>query len=319
MRINVVINSRAGTVLDHGGDTLAETVEAAFADAGHTVSVDLAEPDAVETALERAFAAGPDAVIVGGGDGTIRAAAPLAIEQGVAMGILPFGTMNRLARDLDIPLDPGEAARVLADAQERAIDVAEVNGQLFLNNSIIGLPPDVNEARQELRGEPLGARIAGYFDVLATIARRRRRLAVAVDDGDQRRALRVMTVAVTNNPYAERPSLFLARDRLDTGRLGLYISKHQSALRFLWAMLWAVAGRWPRGGAFEQQTVTSVELAAKQRHVKVTNDGEIDRMTPPLRYAIRPGALTVLVPTAGGTSHREGTRDDADAPGDRTT
>ncbi|MEQ8695233.1 MAG: diacylglycerol kinase family protein [Bauldia litoralis] len=296
MRVRVVINRRSGTVLEHGAEALADIVDAAFSEAGHEVTVALLEPDELRGALSEAFQEKPDAMISGGGDGTIRTAAPMAIEHGVALGILPFGTMNRLARDLGIPLDPEAAARALAGAEPHPIDVAYVNDQMFLNNSIIGLPPDVNETRQELRGKPFGTRVAGYFGMLAAILRRRRRLAVAIDDGGRRRALRVMTVAVTNNPYAERPSLLLARDRIDRGKLGLYISKHHSALRFIWAMTWAVAGRWPRDEAFEQREVSAVELDAKQSTIKVTNDGEIDRMTPPLRYEIRAGALTVLLP-----------------------
>src|SRR5690606_30646524 len=155
----------------------------------------------------------------------------------VALGILPLGTFNRLARDLDIPLDPAEAAQAMATGAIRRIDVARVSDQLCLNNSILGLPPDVNESRNRLRGLPATDRLAGYWRAASSLLRGRHRLAIGIDDGKGRRALRVMTIAVSNNPFADRPRLLLGRDRLDSGMLGLYISRHENVLGFAWAMM----------------------------------------------------------------------------------
>src|SRR4029079_12085799 len=76
-------------------------------------------------------------LIVGGGDGTISAAASALVGTETSLGILPLGTLNRVSRDLAIPPDLGEAAKVIAAAHERRVDVAEMNGRIFINNSAI--------------------------------------------------------------------------------------------------------------------------------------------------------------------------------------
>src|SRR5207245_2348151 len=84
---------------------------------------------------------GDDLVVVGGGDGTISAAASALADSKTRLGILPLGTLNHFARDLGIPTDLDEAARLIAAGNERRVDVAEMNGRIFINNSAIGLYP----------------------------------------------------------------------------------------------------------------------------------------------------------------------------------
>ena len=80
-------------------------------------------------------------MIVGGGDGTISAAASALVGTETKLGILPLGTLNHFARDLEIPTDVDEAARLIAAGKDRRVDVAEMNEQIFINNSAIGLYP----------------------------------------------------------------------------------------------------------------------------------------------------------------------------------
>ena len=166
MRVHAVINKKAGSALGYSVDQLANEAETAFRDAGHEITIDVVEPEDIEAALDKAVAAAPDILVAGGGDGTIRCAASRLLGSGIALGILPLGTVNRLARDLHIPLDPRAASHVLASGGYREIDVAEVNGEIFLCNSMLGLPSEVSQERQNLRGQPLWPRIKGYFKLL---------------------------------------------------------------------------------------------------------------------------------------------------------
>ena len=73
------------------------------------------------------------------------------------LGILPLGTLNHFARDLGIPADLEEAAKLIAGEHERRVDVAEMNGRIFINNSAIGLYPLMVVDRDQQRGGSAGA------------------------------------------------------------------------------------------------------------------------------------------------------------------
>ena len=92
--------------------------------------------DETHRALER----GAVLVIAGGGDGTISAVASVLAGTGKVLGVLPLGTRNHFARDLGISGDLAEAVRVLSEGMERRVDVGEVNGRVFINNSGNCLP-----------------------------------------------------------------------------------------------------------------------------------------------------------------------------------
>ena len=80
-------------------------------------------------------------MVVGGGDGTLSAAASILAGTDTALGVLALGTLNHFARDLRIPLDLDGAIGVIAAGHHQTVDVGEVNGQVFINNSSIGIYP----------------------------------------------------------------------------------------------------------------------------------------------------------------------------------
>src|ERR671926_181555 len=80
-----------------------------------------------------------DLVMLGGGDGTMNAAASALVEIGRPLAVLPLGTGNDLARTLGIPLDPLAAAEVAAAGRTRRIDLGLVNGRPFFNVACVGL------------------------------------------------------------------------------------------------------------------------------------------------------------------------------------
>jgi diacylglycerol kinase family enzyme len=216
----------------------------------------------------------------------------------MALGILPLGTLNRLARDLRIPLTLPDAAAALAGARIQRIDVAEVNGRMFLCNSLMGLPTQFSSGRQDLRGKPALERLKGYLALLRDMLRSRRRLAINVDNGAERMRLRVMSLAVSNNAYSEKPSLMLERERLDGGRLAVYISRHRTGWHVVSGIVRALLGRFRSDPDVIHFDAQAVVVESKRRMIKLSNDGEVETMETPLRYTIRPQALSVLVPRA---------------------
>ncbi|MGB0083805.1 MAG: diacylglycerol kinase family protein [Rhodomicrobiaceae bacterium] len=301
MRVHAILNRNAGTMIGFGPEQLEKKLANAFAKAGHCISVETAEPGDIVERLQSAAGKDYDAIIIGGGDGSVNAAATALLGRDMALGILPLGTLNRLARDLDLPLDTDQAIKGLVTTEPHKIDVGEVNGRIFLCNSFIGLPPMVTARRQSLRGRSLAERLSGYLALPGEIARTVRRLALLIDDSETPRIHRALTVAVSNNPYLEEAHFPPKRGPLDTGRLGLYISKHRTIAQTIWLLLRASLGLWQGDPEFEGHRVRTLTINSKAKRLRVSNDGEVLSLETPLHYRIRPRALTILKPKNGTT------------------
>lgn len=297
MRVHAVINRRAGSALGLDADELANEARSAFEQAGHEIVVDLVEPDSMEARLDEAVAAAPDILIAGGGDGTVRGAASRLLGSEIALGVLPLGTVNRLAHDLKIPLEPHAALRALAGGAFRRIDVAEVNGEIFLCNSMLGLPSQISEERQNLRGRPFLARAKGYFKLLKTILAARKKIELSLDgDTTKNRRVRVLSLAVSNNLYRREPALVFTRQALDGGVLGVYIAKPRSGLGLLWVLARAALGLWSGDDRLDSLSARRIVITAKRKRLRLSNDGEVETFKTPLHYQIHPKALTVIAP-----------------------
>lgn len=297
MRVHAIINRGAGSASGSAPEDLASIAEFAFQEAGHDIAVNLVAPAGVEAALDKAVSEGPDILIAGGGDGTVRSAASRLLGSDIALGILPLGTVNRLARDLHIPLEPRAALRALASGGVRAIDVAEVNGEIFLCNSMLGLPSQISEERQNLKVRPLRERIVGYFKLLKTILASRKHLEVSIN-GDTNRTLRarVISLAVSNNLYCREPALVFRRRALDEGTLGIYIAKPRSGWGMMWVLARAALGLWSGDERLDILSARKVTIGVRKKWLRLSNDGEVETLKTPLRYQIHPKALRVLTP-----------------------
>jgi len=305
MKIAVVLNAAAGSLL---GRTIPEEVERIgriLREAGHDATVVAESGAAVVPLIEQAAASEAEAVIVGGGDGTVAAAANRLVDTGKALGILPLGTLNLYARDLGMPDEIDAAVQALAGGTPRKLDVGEVNGRIFLNHSILGLYPRIVEEREETR-ETLGVRhwrVSKWPAMAVALLRALRDyplLSVTLVADGRRRHFVTPGLAVANNAYDD--AAYLRRSRLDSGRLALYVAKHRSPWHMVRLIVAIMLGRWQRDEALEVLELEELTVTTLRRRLRVANDGEVERMTPPLRYRIRPGALTVLVPATAEIS-----------------
>lgn len=303
MNIHVVVNERAGTALDWDPDALREEILAAFRKQGHDVTLHVVPPGRLVETFEKALDSGCQALVVGGGDGSVRSAAEVLLGKDVPLGILPFGTLNRLARDLKVPLTLPEASAALASASVASIDVGWVNGKIFLCNSLFGLPAIFSAQRQQLRGKPGWQRLKGYLSAVKDMLQARRRMDVDVDHGAARMRLRVLSMAVSNNRYVEKPSLMLEKEGLHHGVLAAYVSQHPSGWGMARGVIRAMLGRFKSDPHLVHFEAHEMEITARRSRIRVSNDGELEIVRLPLQYKILPGALKVLVPT---TEARDG-------------
>jgi diacylglycerol kinase family enzyme len=250
--------------------------------------------------IERAIASRPDALFVAGGDGTINAVVRALRGRRMPIGIVPTGTLNLLARDLGIPLEPEVAVAALLRGVEHDIDVAYVNDCPFLCNSQLGLVPHVAHARERARGKG-----HGRWRLTPRVWRRALwlwrsypRVGVELDVGGHAVRLRTRAITVSNNPIAPGAgSPVPGRASIDRGLLGVYALREGSRYALLRLMAKLLAGTWREDpDVVEHETPRLTIDLGQRRRVSLSNDGEVVRMHTPLRYRIEPRALRVIVP-----------------------
>ena len=255
------------------------------------------EADDLPAAFKQA-AASPDldAVVAGGGDGTISCAAGQLAGTGRPLGILPLGTLNHLARDAGIPTDIEEAAALIGAGHSRRIDVAEVNGFTFVNNSSVGLYPEMvrlREAEQERTGRSKRlAMLSASFASLRSF--RRHRLWISAPGLET--PVRTPLLFIGNNRYQVNLLALGQRERLDEGLLCLYAIRARGRAHLFWAGIRGLFGKLDQQRDFVTAYVEEAEISSDRATLTVSADGETMRMETPLRYRIRPKALALIVP-----------------------
>ena len=288
-------------IVNRGGGSAAgagERIREAFDGTGAELDVRLVEPGELDrSCAEAAEARGADALVAAGGDGTISTAAGAVAGTDLPLGVLPMGTLNHFARDSGIPLDLREAAAVIAAGRTRRVDAAEVNGLLFVNNSAVGLYPMLvrdREAQQRRLGRTKRrAMLVAAARALWRFSSRR----LTVRFAGMKAPLESPLLFVGNNKYETGLLRLGRRAAIDRGELCLYAPLAGTRLSFVWICLRAVFGRPDRQRDFlTVKGIEEVEVDSRRRQLMVTMDGEARPMETPLRYRVRKGALTLIVP-----------------------
>lgn len=297
MRVVVVFNPRSGVrcSFDRSVAEQRDELIALFAEAGVTATAFPLDTTNVGDAVRRAIADRADAVVAAGGDGTVSAVAGVLAGTDMPMGVLPWGTLNHFAKDVGIPLDARQAVRAIATGHSRAVDVVEVNGRRFVNNSSIGLYPHLVSTRDRQRERFGYGRWKAMLAALVAVFRRYPVVSVVLETPEERVPRTTPFVFVGNNRYAVHGLMIGTRRCLDEGVLSLYFANRTGRLGLLRLALRALFGRLEQAKDFDSMAVTSVRIHTRKQTLKVAVDGEVVRLVPPLVYRIRPGALRVIV------------------------
>lgn len=297
MRAVAIINARAGAVLE-AGPSLAEDIARRFLDQGVALELRLVEPGNIEDALRRA-ASRPeiDALIVGGGDGTQSLAASLLAGTGKALGVLPLGTVNLLARDLDVPLELSEAVDALAHARVADVDLGDLNGRAFHSIAGLGFLARMARERQRARLAVPFARWLAFLLALFRALARIDRMSLVIETETGKLARRCSALLVTNNIYRETA---WTRMQMRDGLLEVHIVSGWTWLPLAQAGFDVVLGRWRQSGRIESILAREVTIRPRRARVAVSIDGEVVYERSPLVFRIRRGALKVLEPPPRG-------------------
>ena len=214
MKIAVIINAASGA---SDKEEMGRRLEEIFAAQNIEAQVSLARTGAevVELAT-RAAQSDAEIIVAGGGDGTINSVAAAVIDNNKTLGILPFGTMNHLAKDLHIPLDLEGAVNTILEGHVIHIDVGEVNGRIFVNNSSLGLYPNIVRERQKQQRLGWGKWPAFVWAALSVL-RRYPFLSVRLSVDGKELLSRTPFVFIGNNEYEMESLNIGSRSCLDAG------------------------------------------------------------------------------------------------------
>ena len=292
--IVVIVNAGSG-----GGNdaALVDRLAGHFKAAGLHAEIELAHGgDEIITAVGNAVARRPPLIVAGGGDGTVSTVAAALVDTGIVFGVLPLGTLNHFAKDLGIPLELADAVAVLAHGEAGRVDVGEVNGRIFVNNSGLGLYPDIVHDRERQQKRLRRGKWPAF--VWATLSALRRYpflfVALVVDGKEVLR--KTPFVFIGNNEYRMEGFAIGERSGLEDGRLSLYVAQRPGRWRLVQLALRALTGRLRQARDFDAITATDIVVQSKRKRIRVATDGEVTVMTPPLKYRVRPASLIVMRP-----------------------
>jgi len=280
----LIVNPQSGSLA--GLATPRADLEAILREQGFHLPVDTAE--ATPLLEQWAVFDHPEVevVFVAGGDGTLRAAAERAVQTGRTLAPLPGGTMNRFCQRFGLPSDPLEAARLFQPGPATQADVATVNGEIFLYQSVVGRPTRLMRFREMQRG----AGMRGWLPLMVVLLRTLFR--------PNGRHLRVRFGAGAGTGSARRRSGHAAVVTLTDHGLELSLARPTSTFARL-----RQAWRWVRGRLSDDPE--TLDRAAEHMVVhggdallRMSLDGEMRLAPSPLRFRLRRGALSVLLPPA---------------------
>lgn len=291
-KLPVIVNKNGGAASKMGDDLVPKLTEA-FDGAGTPVAIEPLDGADIADAIEKAAKRGR--VVVAGGDGTVSCAAAALVDSEAELGLLPLGTLNHLARDLGLPNDLRKAAKIAATGKATAIDVAEVSGKVFVNNASIGLYPLMvreREGLQDDKGWPKWlSTIPAAYAALERLPHHRLR----IDLGEGEREIVTPLLFVGNNAYSLDAGELGQRASLTDGKLSVYAVAHRSRLSLIWFAARTLVGRARRDVDFvalgECETLRVWSIGDS---IEIALDGEVQRLTSPLEFRIRPGALKVV-------------------------
>jgi diacylglycerol kinase family enzyme len=295
-RILVLLNAKSGASNGQKDSQNPDAIARTFESLGvHADVRALDGPDIIPTA-RAALADSYDAIVAGGGDGTLSSIASVLVNTPTPLGVLPLGTLNHFAKDLKIPLDLPAAAQVIATGIVRPIDVAQVNDRVFINNSSIGLYPRL-VAKRDRQMQRLGrGKWYSLFLAFISVFRKFRHIRVRLAVGDESLPRTTPFVFVGNNEYDINSFTLGSRRTLDRGQLCLYFANRTGRFGMFRLAFRALLGRLNQAKDFTAMCTKEVWIDSIKPTLRVSADGELLTLPTPLHYRILPKALNVIVP-----------------------
>ncbi|MEV4609513.1 diacylglycerol kinase family lipid kinase [Neorhizobium sp. LMR1-1-1.1] len=296
MNLYAVFNRDGGTFRTTDMDAYCAHALRAFEGAGHEIECHVVSGDKVVETMEKAAALnGVDGLIAGGGDGTISAASSIAWKSGIALGIVPAGTMNLFARSLKIPLDIWDAIDVLSHSDVRNVDIASANGRSFVHQFSAGLHARMVRYRNSMSYASRLGKIRASARAAIGVMLNPPEFEVEFNAEGKTGVRRVSAISVSNNEFGSDALMYA--DDVTRGHLGFYIADPLTPAGVAKLTLDILRGRLKDNEAVTAMTVTELELhfPRHRKDVRCVIDGELLPMDRDILLKIHAGELKVLV------------------------
>lgn len=295
-RIAIVLNSGSGS---GRAPTDPDALRAKFAAHGLEADVFRCGAGASMADLVRAALEGnPACLVAGGGDGTVNAVAAAALEHDLPLGVLPLGTLNHFARDLEIPDDLDAAIAAIAAGHERRVDVATANDRLFLNNASLGLYATIVVDRERQQRRLGRGKWSALLRATLQALREPHAFEVAIEADGRAMVRKTPFVFIGNNDYIVQGPEAGHRACLDDGLLSVYVLHPRTAAGLLWLALRTLLRGTSGARDLDAFAARQLEVRARGGRLPFARDGEVDDIDTPVRFAVRPAALRVFAPSA---------------------
>jgi diacylglycerol kinase family enzyme len=300
MRFKALFNRDGGTFRTTDMEAYAKKAEQVFQDAGHEIDCELVHGKDIVPALERAAGAhNVDALIAGGGDGTISAAAGIAWRTGLPLGVVPAGTMNLFARSLKVPLDIWAALPALAAGHVMNADIGTADGRPFVHQFSAGLHARMVRLRDGMTYASRLGKIAANVRASVGVMLDPPQFEVEFDADGHREHRLVSAINVSNNPFGNNSLMF--SEELTSGQLGFYLTdplRPAGAARLAFDVL---RGRMRENTAITEMRARAVDLHFPKlyRKANCVLDGELMPLGRNVAIRLHPGELKVIVPKDG--------------------
>ncbi len=309
MKLVGFFNRDGGTFRTTDMQAYERRAEEVFRDAGHDFEAIVFSGSEIVPAMERAARRDDiDGIVAGGGDGTISAAASIAWKNGVALGVVPAGTMNLFARSLKVPLDIWQALEVLAFGELDNVDIASANGRPFIHQFSAGLHARMvryrNSYSYRSRLGKLRASARAAFGVVFNPPE----FEVEFEAAGMKESRRVSAISVSNNPFGENALLYA--DNLRSGELGFYTAKPLNPLGVARLAVDMLRGKFRENDAVMVMHPAEVNLHFPKLRAKANcvMDGELLPLERDVTVKLHPGELKVLVRQGLAAQQGEGER-----------
>ena len=294
--VTVIVNAASG---GSRAEEFRRLIEEEFRARGVEAEVLLAKGGARLAALARRAREGrSETLVAAGGDGTVNAVAAELLGTDKRLGVLPVGTFNYFAKNLGIPLDLAGAVRNIAEGRAADVDVCEVNGRIFINNSSIGLYPSIIRQRERDYRRWGRRQLVAYFAALRVIFGREAFLNVRITTEEGGELLeRTPLVFVGGNKFQLEEFDLPGRRCVRRGEMAIYVARTEGKLGLLRLALQALLKRLHGERRLEVMCAGEALVETRRgRRLHVALDGEVVVLETPLLFRTRPAALKVLVP-----------------------